>query len=127
MDRILHIRDCLPVPDAEILVVYARALRWRGCAVLSDRGVEYPYRADPRRSAIRNDAQCANGIEQAGEDPGVVLYTAMVRQMHTWHWYMLLTDISVVGLAIAHVALLPSFTHSTDVSCKTTPLIAYCI
>lgn len=85
MGRILHIRDFLPVPDAEILVVYARALRWRGCAVLSDRGVEYPHRADPRRSAIRNDAQCADGIEQAGEDLGVVLYTAMVRLMHTLH------------------------------------------
>lgn len=79
MGRILHIRDCLPVPDAKSLAVHIGPLRWRRRAVLSNRGVEYPHRADPGWPAIRNDAQCADGVEQASEDPRIVYYTDMVR------------------------------------------------
>lgn len=80
MDRILHIRDCLPVPDTQALAVHTRTMRWRRRAVLSDRGVEYPHRADPAWPAICNDAQCADGAEQASENPGIVLYTLRVLQ-----------------------------------------------
>lgn len=78
MDHILHIRDCLPVPDAKTLAVHTRTMRWRRRAVLSDRGVEYPHRADPACPAICNDAQRADGAEQASENPGIFFYTPRV-------------------------------------------------
>jgi len=86
---------------------------------------QHHYGDNHRRAAIHHDAECPVGLAQACKDIVLLLFTYQVLQYFQYflgrdncYW---LTQNSIVGLGITHLALIPSFVHSTDVSCSSFP------